>query len=110
MVMRYTVIVSPRVTVKLADQADYLALHSSPAVSDAYMDGLMDYLLGLDTFPERGHPRHDVLPGLWVIGYGASANLAVVVQPPQVYVVGVFFGGENYEHELRALNESALLA
>lgn len=101
--MRYTVTVSPRVVAKLAQQADYIAYQSTEAVADAYIGGLFTYFDGLDTFPERGHPRHDVLPGLWLIGYKHSANIAIVIDRPQVYVLGVYFGGEDYEGALREL-------
>lgn len=103
MVMRYTVTVSPRVVAKMAQQADYIAYRAGEAVASTYIGGLFNYFDGLDTFPERGHPRHDVLPGLWLIGYKDSVNIAVVVEQPHVYVVGVYFGGEDYEGVLHEL-------
>jgi toxin ParE1/3/4 len=56
----------------------------------------------LATFPERGHPRPDLIPGLHVIGFERSANIAIVVELADVYVVGAYFGGEDYESALRA--------
>ena len=103
MVMHYTVTVSPRVVAKLARQADFIAYRATEAVADAYIAGLFSYFDGLDTFPERGHPRHDVLPGLWLIGYKRSANIAIVIEHPPVYVLGVYFGGEDYDGALREL-------
>lgn len=35
-----------------------------------------------------------------MIGFGHSANIAIVVEPDDVYVVGVYFGGEDYEGTL----------
>lgn len=101
--MRYIVTVSPRVVAKLALQADYIAYRATEAVANTYIAGLFSYFDSLDTFPERGHPRHDVLPGLWVIGYKDSVNIAVVVEHPHVYVVGAYFGGEDYEGDLHEL-------
>lgn len=44
-----------------------------------------------------------MLPGLWLIGYKRSANIAIVIERPHVYVLGVYFGGEDYESALREL-------
>lgn len=52
-------------------------------------------------FPSAAHRRSDLLPGLHVIGFGRSTNIAIVVEPTVVYVVGVYFGGEDYESALR---------
>ncbi|HEY9133238.1 MAG TPA: type II toxin-antitoxin system RelE/ParE family toxin [Dyella sp.] len=104
MVMRYTVTISPGVIDKLDQQEQYLAVKASPQVAERYIDGLLAFLDGLDTFPERGHPRDDLVSGLRISGYKKSASIAIVVQKPYVLVVGVFFGGENYESELRQLN------
>lgn len=67
----------------------------------------MDYVDTLDTFPARGHPRQDILPGLTIIGY-RSANITVVIDRPAVYVVGVYFGGEEYESDLSKVDMDAL--
>ena len=107
MVLRYTVIVSPRVTAKLAQQGQYIAEQSTRAIAERYIGGLFDYFDGLDTFAERGHPRPDLLPGLQVVGYHA-ANIAFVVERPHVYVVGVYFGGESYDSELAAIDIDAI--
>jgi toxin ParE1/3/4 len=90
MVIRHRVVVSSRVTAKLIEQEDYLAERASPAVASAYIDRLVAYIADLDTFPDRGHPRHDILHGLWIIGYRSSINIALVIERPRVYVVGVY--------------------
>ncbi len=96
----YTVTGTPAVYAKLARQWDYLAQHAGTTVANRYIDRLVTYFRSLATFPERGHPRRDLLPGLHVIGFERSANLAIVVEPDDVYVVGVYFGGEDYESAL----------
>ena len=94
------VTVDEAVQTKLALQWDYIAQHAGASVADRYITSLLDYFRGLATFPRRGHPRPDILPGLHVIGFGHSANIAIVVEPDDVYVVGVYFGGEDYESTL----------
>jgi len=70
---------------------------------ERYVGGLFDYFNTLDIFPERGHPRSDILPGLTIIGH-RGANIAVVIERPFVYVVGAYFGGEDYASDLHALD------
>ncbi|MBD8871207.1 type II toxin-antitoxin system RelE/ParE family toxin [Rhodanobacter sp. DHB23] len=85
---------------KLVRQRDYIAQHAGASVADRYIARLLDYFRGPATFPERGHPRPDILPGLHVIGFGHAASVAIVVEPDDVYVVGVYFGGEDHEGTL----------
>ena len=87
------------VRAKLTHQRDYIAQRAGAAVADRYIARLLDYFRGLATFPQRGHPR-PAPPGLHLIGFGHSANVAIVVESDDVYVVGVYFGGEDYEGTL----------
>lgn len=105
MVTHHQLIVSPRVIAKLTLQKAYIADQAGPIVAERYIAGLFDYLENLATFPERGHPLPEIIPGLRMIGYGRSANIAVVVERPCVYVVGVYFGGEDYETALQHLDK-----
>lgn len=102
-VLCHKVIVARHVVAKVTEQAIYIAGQSSQAIAERYVDGLFDYFNTLDIFPERGHPRADILPGLTIIGH-RGANIAVVIERLCVYVVGAYFGGEDYESELHALN------
>jgi plasmid stabilization system protein ParE len=106
--MRYTVTIAHRVIDQLDRQEQYIAIQASPLVAKRYMDGLFDFLSDFDTFPERGHLRDDLLPGLRISGYKKSATVAVVVHQPHVYVVGVFFGGEHYDDVLSDLDMSGI--
>jgi len=102
----YHVTVASAVYAKLAEQQDYLSWRAGEAIATQYIDGILGYLAGLETFPRRGHRRDDLLPGLMVIGYGKSANIAVVIEGAHCYVVGLFFGGEDYEESLLDLDLS----
>lgn len=97
----YEVTVDRTVYVKLAHQRGYIVQQAGESVADRYIARLVDYFRGLATFPERGHSRPDILPGLHIIGFGRSANIAIVVESAAVSVVGVYFGGEDYESALR---------
>ena len=76
----YRVVVDEAVHAKLVHQRDYIAQRAGATLADRYIARLLDYFRGLATFPQRGHPRPDILPGLHVIGFGHSANIAIRVR------------------------------
>jgi toxin ParE1/3/4 len=53
----------------------------------------------LETFPERGTRRDDLLPGLRITGYRKSVTIAFRVSPDDGVdsIIGVFYGGQDYE-------------
>jgi toxin ParE1/3/4 len=66
-----------------------------------YTDAIIDYCDGLATFPERGTQRDDILPGLRVIGYRRGATIAFAIRRQTVVILGVFYGGRDYEAALK---------
>ena len=66
------------------------------------MDGIIAYCESFETFPERGTRRDDLLPGLRIIGYRKSVTVAfrVSADAQVVSIVGVFYGGQDYEASL----------
>lgn len=66
------------------------------------MDDIVAYCESFRTFPERGVRRDDLLPGLRIIGYRRSVTVAFRVSAVTqvVSVVGVFYGGQDYEAAL----------
>ncbi len=57
----------------------------------------------LATFPLRGTRRDDLLPGLRITNYRGNTIVAFVVNEMvmTVGIVGVFYGGQDYEGILR---------
>jgi toxin ParE1/3/4 len=51
----------------------------------------------LPSFPLRGRVRDDIRPGLRVIGYRRRMVVAFAVINQGVLVVGIFYGGLDYE-------------
>ena len=49
------------------------------------------------TFPKRGTMRDDVRPGLRITNYRKRAVIAFYVDAERVSIVGVFYGGQDYE-------------
>lgn len=78
-------------------QASWLFKLRSPLV-----ERIVAYCEGFQTFPERGVQRDDLLPGLRIVGYRRTVNIAFRVNTAAatVSIVGVFYGGQDYEDAL----------
>lgn len=61
----------------------------------------MSYCESLHTFPHRGTMRDDVRPGLRITNYRKRAVIAFDVDAEQVSIIGVFYGGQDYETVLQ---------
>jgi len=55
----------------------------------------------LCTFPHRGTARNDVRPGLRITHYKKRAVIAFCVDADLVSIIGVFYGGQDYESLLQ---------
>jgi plasmid stabilization system protein ParE len=96
-----------RFTASARDQLDaiedYIALASGlPATAARFVDGIVAYCESFATFPERGTRRDDLLPGLRVTSYRKSTTVAFRVDTSArtVAIIGVFYGGQDYEAAL----------
>jgi len=58
------------------------------------------YCEGLQTFPHRGIRRDDIRPGLRVTHYRKRSVIAFVVDDDRVSILGVYYGGQDYETAL----------
>lgn len=87
---------------------DYIAHAGSPTVAVRYVDAIVAYRESLTTFPERGTRRDDLLPGLRITNYRRNAVIAFMVDPnaETVTILGVFYGGRDYEAALQDDAES----
>ena len=61
----------------------------------------------LQTFPHRGTQRDDIRPGLRVTHYRKRSVIAFVVDADQVSILGVFYGGQDYEAALQEESEES---
>jgi toxin ParE1/3/4 len=59
----------------------------------------------LDMFPQRGTLREDIRPGLRLVPYRDSAEIAFTIDRDEVLIVGVFYGGQDYEIALQSAPE-----
>ncbi len=73
-----------------------------------YVDAIIGYCETLRISPHRGTVRDDVRPGLRITNYKKSAVIAFFVDGEQVSIIGVFYGGQNYEPTLRDDSEGEI--
>ena len=79
------------------DLYDYIAAASSPGVALKFTDAIYDQVETLRDFPIIGTSREDILPGLRTMGFRRRVTIAFIVEPSQVTIVGVFYGGQDFE-------------
>ncbi len=99
--MSYRVIFSPEAEEQLVVLYIYIAAKNSPSVAKIYIDAIVGYCEGMCNSPHRGTVRDDVRPGLRITNYKGSAVIAFDVVDELVSVIGVFYGGQDYETILR---------
>ena len=100
--MRYTVIFSPEAQEQLAELYCYIAVAASPEVAGRYTNAIVTYCEELHTFPLRGISRDDIRPGLRITHYKKRAVIAFDVDAELVSIIGVFYGGQDYETDLQS--------
>jgi plasmid stabilization system protein ParE len=80
----------------------YIAEQRSPAVAERYTSAVVETCERLALFPLRGVPREDIRPGLRVTHHEGRTLIAYAVDDGAriVFVVGVFYGGQDLDAAL----------
>lgn len=95
--MIYRVVFTPEAEEQIAAQYLYIAKVGSPDIAVRYTEAVISYCESLCTFPLRGSMRDDIRPGLRITHYKKRAVIAFDVGIDQVSIIGVFYGGQDYE-------------
>ncbi len=98
--MSYTVVFTPEAEAQLIELYGYIAAEASPEIAARFTDGIVTYCESLNTFPARGNRRDDIRPGLRVTSYRKRVAIAFHVEDDRVNIIGVFYGGQDYEGAL----------
>ena len=53
----------------------------------------------------RGNQRKDIRPGLRTVGFRKRVLIAFEVEARQVNIIGIFYGGQDYERVLEEDDE-----
>lgn len=97
----YRILFAPEAEDQLAALYRHIAEAASPAIAARYTEAIVAYCETLHIFPLRGSRRDDVRPGLRITHYRKRAVIAFTVQDDTVGILGVFYGGQDYERLLR---------
>ena len=95
--MSYIVVFTPEAEAQLVELYGYIAAEASPETAARFTDGIVTYCESLSSFPVRGTRRDDVRPGLRITSYRKRVVIAFAVDADQVQIIGIFYGGQNYE-------------
>lgn len=95
--MRYTIVFTPEAEEQLAELYRYIAVSTSPERAMSFTNAIVDFCVSLEKFPMRGNKRDDIRPGLRVTGYRRRVVIAFDVTAGFVEIIGIFYGGQNYE-------------
>ncbi len=98
--MSHRVVFTPEALDQLAALYQYIAAAASPAIALRYTDTILSYCESLSSFPHRGTVRVDLRMGLRVTHYKKRAVIAFAAEAYWVYIIGVFYGGQDHESRL----------
>jgi len=93
----YTVVFSPEAEAQLLELYSYIADRASAEIAARFTDGIVAYCESLATFPLRGVRRDDIRPGLRITNFRKRVAIAFDVEGERVSILGIFYGGRNYE-------------
>jgi len=99
--MLYRVVFTPEAMAQVEALYRYVAQATGPDIAGRYTNAIVTYCEGLHTFPLRGMRRDDIRPGLRITNYKKRAVIAFVVEAEVVSVIGVYYGGQDYESVLQ---------
>lgn len=99
--MSHRVVFSAEAEEHLAALYRYIAAAAAPSVALRYTQAIVHYCESLQTFPPRGTRRDDIRPGLRTTNYRKRTVIAFAVDEDLVSVIGIFYGGQDYESLLQ---------
>jgi toxin ParE1/3/4 len=97
--MSYSVVFAPEALEQLLALYQFIAEQGAPLTAERYTNAIVDYCEAMSTFPKRGTQRDDIRPGLRVTNYRGATVIAFAVDDAtkMVSIVGVFYGGQDFE-------------
>jgi len=98
---QYEVYFSRKAEQQIEALENYIADATSAEVAARYVDALIEYCDGFSCFPHRGNVRNDVKDGLRITHFRKRAVIAFYIEGTKVTILGIFYGGQNYEKLLR---------
>lgn len=93
---------SPEAESQLIALERYIAANASPSAAEAFVEAVITRCEALAFMPRQGTPRGDLRPGLRTIAYRRRVVIAYAVSAKLVTILGVFYGGQDFEALLQS--------
>ena len=100
--MKYNVVFTPEAEEQLVTIYRYIANAASPRIAERYTNAIINYCEELATFPHRSVKRDEIRPGLLVTNYKKRTIIAYAVNDNRVSIIGIFYGGQDYQTALES--------
>jgi plasmid stabilization system protein ParE len=100
--MIYRVVFTPEAEEHLAALYRYLGVEASPDIALDYTSAIVTHCESFRELPRRAVRRDDIRSGLHVTHYRGRAVIAFTVEADIVAILGVFYGGRDYEALLQS--------
>lgn len=97
----YEVILGRLALQHLKEIEDYLSAQAVTFVTENYTNRIKAACASLSQFPHRGRSRGDLGAGIRAIGFEGRATIVFRIYEDRVRILGIFFGGRDYEALLR---------
>jgi toxin ParE1/3/4 len=96
---------APEAEEQLVQIYNYIAAEASPEIAADYTEAIVRLCETLQTFPLRGTRRDDIRAGLRVFGFRRRVSIAFEVGNERVTILGVYYGGQNFEADIKQSDE-----
>jgi len=90
---------------QLAEIEDYIVDHDAPIYAYDFVWRITQFCYELGSFPRKFTKRDDIRKELHIVGFEGSVTIAYHVNDTTrvVSVLGIFYGGQNWEASLRSM-------
>src|SRR5580692_10549715 len=80
----------------------YIEIDASPAIAQRFTDAIVNHCERFRELPARSVRRDDIRPGLHLTNYRGRVVIAFAVEGSEVWILGVFYAGQDYESILQS--------
>lgn len=98
---RREIIFSPEARDDLLQLYDWLSEMASPSAAASYIERLEEFCMRLGLAAERGRRHDKIRPGLRALGFERRATIAFSVENGSVFILRVFYGGQDWERAIQ---------
>jgi plasmid stabilization system protein ParE len=100
-VKRLTPRFAPEAELQLTEIYRHIARAASPKIALTFTDAIVARCEDLAEMPLQGRSRDDIRKGMRTMPFRRRVLIAYAVSPRSVTILGVFYGGQDFEALLR---------